>query len=352
MKCPYSYFIAYNLKAKERKLYEIQPIDYGNLFHDILESFSKLVNVSDKKWRELQIDEINTLVNECVEDVVKLDKNEILMNSDKNKYAIKNIKRLSSRSIWALTEHIKLGSFEPFGSEVSFSENGPINCITIKINDERKITLTGRIDRIDIYDDNNNKYVKIMDYKSGNMQFNIDDLYFGTQLQLILYMDSFIKNCEKILGKDSITSEVLPGGMFYFNIKDPILEINDDLDKDEIEELLLQSFKMTGIALTDVVSRIDNTIDTSSVVIPVKLKKDGSFSESSSIADVAKFNEIREFAIGKTKEIGENIFKGRIDVLPFKKGTETACTYCPYDAICMFQINDNNIKYNVIKKQK
>jgi ATP-dependent helicase/nuclease subunit B len=355
VQCPYSYFVKYNLNANERKLYELQPIDYGNLFHDILEMFTNIIDSRNLEWCKIQIDEIKPIVDTCIDELLKNSKNEILQSSNKYNYVISQINKTACTSIWALIQHIKAGSFKPYGAEILFKDNSPITSINIEIDNNKKIILTGKIDRVDIFsDDNNDKYIKIIDYKSGNTKFDLNDLYFGTQLQLIIYIDAFIKNSKKIFGEKNVNMSIKPGGVFYFNIKNPIVDMNEKFKEEDIEDLILKSFKMSGIVQSenDIFTKMDNNIKGYSKILPVNIKKDGTLGSESSVADIETFDKIREYAINKAKAIGTSIFEGNINVMPFKKGTKTACDYCEYNAICMFELKESKNKYNVVKQNK
>ena len=46
---------------------------------------------------------------------------------------------------------------------------------------------------MDVFEDEDKIYVKIMDYKSGSTSFDLALLYHGLQLQLVVYMDAAFK---------------------------------------------------------------------------------------------------------------------------------------------------------------
>jgi len=265
---------------------------------------------------------------------------------------MRRIRRISKKSVWALIEHIKRGKFEPIGAEMEFKDGSPLTGIVININDRQKFILTGKVDRIDIMDSDGNKYVKIIDYKSGNKKFDLNDVYFGMQLQLLLYIDAFIKNGEHYFSNESVNFEVKPGGIFYFNIDDPIVEYNGEIVSDKIQDMILESFKMAGLVLANesVVEGLDTDISTSSKIIPVSMKKSGEFGARSSIATEKEFNELRQAVTTKIQKIGNDIVSGKINAYPYKKGTLSACDYCSYSSICEIELKNEKDKYNKVKK--
>ena len=58
------------------------------------------------------------------------------------------------------------------------------------LSEDEKMHLQGRIDRIDVAEDAEHVYVKVIDYKSGNRKFDLAALYYGLQLQLVVYMNA------------------------------------------------------------------------------------------------------------------------------------------------------------------
>lgn len=348
VECPFAYFIKYNLLAKERQVYEVQPVDMGNLFHDTLYEFSKQLEEKKLTFRDVNEKIINDTVDYCIENLTHTIKNDVFTSSAKYKYVIQRIKRISKKSIWALSEHIKSGDFNPVGAELEFKDGTPITGIAISINENQKFILTGKIDRIDIMNLDGNKYVKIIDYKSGNKKFDINDVYFGMQLQLLLYIDAFIKNGVQFFGKENINFTIKAGGVFYFNIDDPIIEYNEDIVHEKLQDMILESFKMTGLVLgeMEVVKGMDKNINGSSKIIPVGIKKTGEFSSRSSIVSEEEFNKMREYVTTKIQEIGNNIVSGNINPYPYKKGNITACDYCDYSAICQIDLKEEKDKFN------
>jgi ATP-dependent helicase/nuclease subunit B len=359
VECPFAYFMRYNLKARERRLYTVDPLDTGNLFHNVLEMFSRRLSEAGESWSDLTRDRINALTDMCVDALSP----EIpaFFSTARFKYLLARIRRICKRSIWALAEHIKQGAFEPYGAEIAFSYSGalrddnpltaggaPVTAIHINLNRERKMTLTGRIDRVDIFDSGGKRYIKIIDYKSGNKKFSLSDVYFGMQLQLLLYMDALIQNGRELFG-DNCDLEIMPGGVFYFNINDPV--IDEPRPGVSAEESLLACFKLSGLVLADktVVDAMDSGLEGESAIIPVSVRKtDGGFGASSSVMDNESFSGLRARVNGKIASIGGDILSGNIEAFPYKKGGGTACDYCIFGAICSFEADNRPGRYNVV----
>jgi len=348
VECPFSYFLRYNLKARERADYKVKDVDLGNIFHDTLEMFSEHLQEKDLDWGELDYKYIDKSIEGLFTNFADMEKWDIFSYDAKSEYILEQVKKIAKRSIWALGSHIKSGEFRPLGAEVSFDQNAGM---TVDIDREHKFILTGRIDRVDIMTSGDQIYVKIIDYKSGSKTFDATDIYYGRQLQLLTYMGALTANGDKILG---LPKKPKPSGLFYFKFDDPIAEFSAGSTNAEIYDAILNKFKMPGLILSNkaVVEGIDNNIEKSSSIISVGLNKSGEYvSRSGNMVSAEGFERIIQFADKKIGEIGKKIIEGNIEARPYKRGTRTGCDYCPYLAVCGFN-EDGKGQYHSFYKVK
>lgn len=98
---------------------------------------------------------------------------------------------------------------------------------------------------MDLLDANGTRYVKIIDYKSGNKTFHFQDIYYGLQLQLLVYLDAYLKYYKKT------GASFKPGGVFYFRITDPTLALDEELSAEAIEKILYEKMRMSGLLLQE-----------------------------------------------------------------------------------------------------
>lgn len=352
VECPFAFFMKYNLNIKERKLYEILNVDIGEIFHNILDGFTKLLEENEEKWELLDKSKISLYTKICINNIIDNFNSDIFSTDIRTKYILERITRISENSIWALSNHIKCGEFKIFGTEVNFGGNSALNGIVIEINENYKFIFNGRVDRIDILDSNGNKFVKIIDYKTGNRKFELSDIYYGMQMQMLIYLNNILKNNDYFKVNEDHT-KLLPGGILYFKVQDPIIDLNEELSKEEIEKLILQKFRMSGILLenNDVIKALDCNLNKKSDVIPVSVNSDGTYSKTSSIVEEKIFKNIMDYTIKKVKNIGSNIISGNFSPIPYKKENKNACLNCNYKSICSFDENNKKVfKYNNFNK--
>ncbi len=350
--CPFAHFINYGLKPEERKEYKVRIPDIGNLFHDSMEQFSKKLSVENLRWSDIDKKKSDEIVEKVIDEIAPNFGYSILESSYRYKYLVNKLKRVSKRAAWTLTEHIKKGDFTPSLYEIEFGDESfsRVPPIIIELSDGQQVKLEGRIDRVDILKNEDGSYVKIIDYKSGSKRFSLSDVYYGLQIQLIVYLDAVLENKDKLRIDDSH-----PGGVFYFKLDDPMIESNDS-DVENIEKEIMRKLKMDGIITKDIkiVKAMDRNIEEerNSLVIPANLKRDGHFSKSSSVLDEKEIYSLIRHVRNLVIEIGGEILKGNIKIEPCKVENNVSCTYCGYNAICQFDKNFENNNYKVIRKLK
>ena len=307
----------------------------GTILHDTLELFSKKLSLSGKSWRTMDQELRDHLVEECADEVMMDYGNTIFQSSRRNEYQIRRVKRILKRTVWALQEQTRLSGFEPGGFEVSFSMEDALSSINIALSDREKLRLRGRIDRVGLCETDDKVYVKIMDYKSGNTSLDLLELFYGLQLQLVVYLDAAVELEEK----KHPEKEVEPAGIFYYHIKDPVLEEKEE-SEEEWKKRFLSAFRLNGLVNgePEVVSLLDTTLNegTSSAIVPVGRKKDGNYTAASQVAAPEDFETIRLFTRKKIQEIGKEILDGNTRIDPYERKGKTACDWCPYHGICGF----------------
>lgn len=348
--CPFAHFIKYGLKTNERMMYELSIPDLGIIFHESIENYSKALKEQSLTWDEIASTTSNKLAEEAVEKAVKTYGNHIFFSSAKNEYLIKKIERITKKTVEILQKHIQSGAFKPTDYEFAFSSiTEESKGLCIKISDEQIMQLTGRIDRVDQYETDDNIYLKIIDYKSGKKAFDISALYYGLQLQLFVYLNAAIE-----FTKTNENKEVIPAGIFYYHIDDPILTVPKHMSQEVIEEETLKNLKMDGLVLDDekVIRLLDQTMDRQSKILPVKFNKNGELSATSSTASHERFEKLQSFVQNKLIKIGQEITLGKIDIAPYSYKKQNSCNYCSYDSVCQFDKRLPSNNYRVLKPLK
>ncbi len=340
--CPFAYFVQFGLKAKERKLLEIDTPDIGWLLHLIVDEFSKYMQKNDESYKQITRQKCEQIVDELVNKITSNMFIENLYSKNKLAVLIKRLKQMVMKSVWVICEHVKRGEFEPCGFEVAFDENGEMPPVVIKLPTGETITLAGRIDRIDKYSDGTDLYIRIIDYKSGNKEFSLNDIFNKLSLQLAVYLTAVCDGGEQLLGQAP-----KPAGMFYFRLNDPLVKTME-ISEEKLSEEIIKKYKMSGLVLSDsdVIKAMDRGISGFSKIIPVRINKDGKIIESSSkCASLSQMEKLQQYMKRTVAEIGREILKGNTDISPCISGKQSACTYCKFKSVCGFDSAHNKIRF-------
>lgn len=332
--CAYAHFLKYGLELMKRQEYEVGAVDMGNLFHESLDLCFSSMKEQGLELTALSDEERRQLAQTCVTRAAEEYGNTILQSSSRNAYLIRRLSRITDRTMWALAEQLKKGDFKPAAFEVSFSAADNLKAMRIPLSRDEFLYLKGRIDRLDLCEEEKQVYVKIIDYKSGSLQFDLTAMYYGLQLQLVVYMDAALEMEER----QHPGKEVVPAGLFYYHIQDPLVEKKGEMTPEEIEAQMKKQLRMSGLANSDleVIRRMDREIQGESDVIPVAMKAGIIQEARSSVASGRRFGFLRDYVRGRCKHAGQEILEGNIAMTPYKDGNRTGCDYCPYHPVCGF----------------
>ena len=373
-KCPFKHFLSYGLGISKNESYKLDATDFGNISHEALEKYGNTLKERGLDWVEISETERNGIISECVRDVVDAHKEGILADTSKNKYISQRIEEALTLSVEMFTQQLKDTDFRPYEFEKKF------------VIDRDDFILNGKIDRIDVCDKEGLKAVKVVDYKSGNNDFDYSKLYYGLSLQLPAYLNvaaeslspkiEGIENMsapERVRLKSAQTDGFRPAAMLYDHVQDPVIDDNDlDFFEDtaenveKIKDKITQSFKPTGLVNDDhgIVKSLDHSFgedneiikeSVTSLKVPVKTNKAdskiGPYPKYSAFSKVLPERELRfllEYAVDKMGEGVKKIMEGDVAMTPVRSD-KNVCKYCDFKSICGFDPK-NGCKEKKLKK--
>lgn len=344
--CPFSFYLEYGLKLKEKKSLKLQPIDTGSFMHEIIDEFFEEVSNKKISIKDIEKEEIEKIVKQIIEEKLNLKSNYIFKSIPKFMVLTNRLCRLVTLSIKYIVQGLQNTDFEVVGNEIEFKKRKEYKPIEITTTDGRKVEITGKIDRIDLAKDETGKYIRIIDYKSSAKDINLNEVLAGLQLQLITYLDAV---CQE--------QDVIPAGVLYFGLTEPKLDKvknAKNITAEEIEEKIREHFRMNGLVLAEmnVINMMDNKLKDGekSTTIPVKLKKDGSMDKTSKVVSRKEFEVLQKYVRKTLGDISKEILDGNIDIKPYYnvKNKRKPCEYCVYGSICNFKKGFYGNDYNYI----
>ena len=312
MKCPFLHFVQKGLKLKEKEEGILSVLDVGTFMHAIAENLLKKV--------ELPIDEnvLEQKVKEIFDEEIAKSKYASLSSNSINQTIIKNLLDEAKRFSMALNNQSKVSSFKPTYFEARFDDSKTIKSLKIK-SQNKIISLTGSIDRIDVFKD----YFRIIDYKTGSCSLSLEELFFGKKIQL----EAYVKTVENSLN-------LKPAGFYYQPLPNAFGN-----DKTSIQKL----YRLKGATLEDseIIFASDNSLSDgeSSDVINVRINKDGSFKkEGISLLSSSEISKMSSYSLNLIKKACDDI--QTLDITPFP--VSSICKNCAYKTLCRFDENFGN----------
>ena len=346
--CPFSYYLKYGLKLNDKETFNVEAVDTGSFMHDVIDNFFGIIEERNINLKEITDEELEKIVAEIVSEKLKLDRNYIFTTTSKYKVLSNRLQKVVTMSVKYIVQSLKQSEFEVFGHELEFGGDGQYKPITVITEDGKKVEITGKIDRVDIMKNPDGTYVRIIDYKSSVKNIDLNQVFYGLQLQLLTYLNETCK-----------VEDFIPAGVLYFNLTNPTIGTDKNLTDEEVEEKIRQEFKMKGLILADVniIKKMDTNIENEpkgiSKIIPATIKKDGEISDrGTSAVTKEQFNYLQKYMEKIIKQISEEILQGNIEVKPYYNAStkKTPCEYCKYKSICRFDENTKNNEYKYISK--
>ena len=346
--CPFSYYLKYGLKLNDKETFNVEAVDTGSFMHDVIDNFFGVIEERNINLKEITDEELEKIVAEIVSEKLKLDRNYIFTTTSKYKVLSNRLQKVVTMSIKYIVQSLKQSEFEVFGHELEFGGNGQYKPITVITEDGKKVEITGKIDRVDIMKNPDGTYVRIIDYKSSVKNIDLNQVFYGLQLQLLTYLNETCK-----------VEDFIPAGVLYFNLINPTIGTDKNLTDEEVEEKIRQEFKMKGLILADVniIKKMDTNIENEpkgiSKIIPATIKKDGEISDrGTSAVTKEQFVYLQKYMEKIIKQISEEILQGNIEVKPYYNAStkKTPCEYCKYKSICRFDENTKSNEYKYISK--
>ncbi len=332
--CAYRHFLQYGLSLQERKEFGFEAVDMGNIFHGVLDEFSKQLDASEYTWFDFPEEFGSNAVEKAMDNMASQYGSSVLYSSARNEYAISRMKRILCRSVGVLQKQLQKGDFVPEGHEVSFKYAQELDSVSIALSEQERMHLMGRIDRIDVAEDAENVYVKVVDYKSGDKHFDLAAVYHGLQLQLVVYMNAAME----LEAKRHPDKNIVPAAILYYHVSDPLVEVDAQESPEELNQRILMELRTKGVVncREDIIDRLDRFMGSKSDSIPVEKKKDGTLGARSSVMSSEELEVVSGYVSNKVRSIGREILDGNKVCSPYEQGDRGACTFCSFKKVCGF----------------
>ncbi len=322
--CRFHYFLRYGLRLKERKAVEIDPAEFGTYVHAVLEECGRTV-VEKGGFPGISLEETLEIAAEYSAKYFAERFSQI--STDRLSYHFQKNTREVKAVVAELWKEMQQCRFQPVAFELAFGQGKTMPPVTVS-GDFMEANLLGFVDRVDCWEQDGRKYIRVVDYKTGKKDFDYCDVFNGIGLQMLLYLYALEDGGEAVFGQRPIIS-----GVQYFPARVPFVPADGSMTEQEAEQAHIKEFTRKGLILSDenVLQAMNPTEDL--IRLSARRKKDGTV--SGDVATSHQFAELKKYIFGLLKDMVNEISAGKIEPNPYTRGSShNACRYCPYGVIC------------------
>ena len=333
--CQFQYFCKYGLRAKERKPAEVSSLEYGRLMHYLLEHLFR--DVGHAALCQMEEDAFRQTIGTLLEQYLTEELG-IREQTPRLQYLFKRLEESAAVVIRHIAQELSQSQFQPMGFEMTVARDGDFPPLTIACSDGSQAQLSGVIDRVDLYVENDEQYVRVVDYKTGSKEFRLFDILNGINLQMLLYLAALMEG-----------GSYRPAGVLYMPATRPAVSAQKDTPASKVEAAVDKKLRMNGLLLDDPLLLTAMEERGEGKYIPATIK-DGTVKSTSTVTKL-QLEQVLAHIKGMVGEMAVSLHKGQVADAPLK-GSYDGCAYCPYFPICCHEEKDGGRVRLKTDKQK
>jgi ATP-dependent helicase/nuclease subunit B len=325
--CPFKFFVKHGLRVQERQEFEVDHRQKGSFQHEVLSEFHLRATRDGKRWRDWSPENAVALLRQIGVEKLKSFEGGLFDADQARRFTaemlLQNLERLVATLV-AWMEHYR---FEPQRVELAFGLTGAeLPGWEIDLDGGRKLLLRGKVDRIDLLPlpDSNSALAVVIDYKSSARKVDAVKLHNGLELQLLSYVGWLRQAPAEKFG----VRELIPAGVFYVGLRGGVKGAGSrDETFDEPEAARRKAFQHSGRFNENFYGHLDAT-DSGEQFATHYMSRNKTKAEEFTqlVADVERH----------VKQFGNRILDGVIEIVPYRKAQETACSRCEFQGVCRF----------------
>ncbi len=314
--CRYAYFLKYGLRAEERRVAEISPLEAGSLLHYVLENVLRELSKKGKYEKE----EAMLLAEKYCKLYVKLNIKGTNALSARMQFLVNRLTKTVKNALSDICDEMNKSEFAITDFELKFTygEDGDLKPLEIR-GEKSTVSFYGAIDRVDTFEHNGNLYFRVVDYKTGGKEFSLKEAVNGIGMQMLLYMFALEES-----GKERYSAPLEAAGVMYTTISPAIPKKRGENPREVRRE---------GVVLNDpeIIDAMEN--GEKKVYLPVSVDKSGKIKKA---LTKEQFGKVKEHMKKILADIGDSLASGEIEANPYVNNQRCACDYCKYHSICNF----------------
>lgn len=337
--CRFAYFCQYGLKAKPHEPAGFKPPEIGTFMHYLLENTAREVQelggfkkVDNKALREI--------TDKYAATFIKQELNDFQEKSSRFVYLFKRICADAYLVAEDMAEELRRSDFIPLDFELNFADASEMPPVELGEGSD-SLTLTGVADRVDGWLHEGKLYLRVVDYKTGKKEFDLSDIYYGMNLQMLMYLFALGKN-----GAQRYDAEPVPAGVMYIPARSPLMNMDRGAGEDKILTERAKELRRSGLILADEALQEAWEHGSEKRYIPIKMRYNKPVLDS--VADLEKLGKLNRHIEKSLRQMAATLRQGSIAADPYYRSQqENACLNCEFFEACHFADGQNgeNCRY-------
>lgn len=342
-RCPFEYFLKYGLGVKKREEWQVTPADMGSYAHRVINDFCVAVEEGAEDnaakitaWRNLTDEKRTEIIENIIEETCTNMLSSGVRDKERTADIFRRMGKTVSQAASLVQKSLAAGNFAQNGMEYAFDTD---------LSD--KVSLKGIVDRVDICEaDNGEKYMRIVDYKTGRTEFDVVNIYNGYDMQMVLYALAMREEMRKNGDEPEVA------GIYYTGVKSKYEELKTSVTEDNIREVNEKKLRLDGVTFAaeeeekrlKMLYNMDNRLfeNSESVFTDVKIDAKG---EVIKVRSLDEINGLMEYARESVIDIDSRARRGDISLNPYDTGGRSGvCDYCDYASVCRFDENERVVR--------
>lgn len=324
--CAFAYFCSSGLKLQKKRRAVFSPLESGSLIHNVLEVLVHKYCTGGAPMpeegvlREEIVQIVQGYLTERIEDISAMD--------ERFHYLFTRLCGMLARLTRRLYQEFSQSAFVPYAFELPIDRETENRPVVLETPGGNRVFVRGIVDRVDVCEATDGRYLRVVDYKSGTKRFRLSDVYYGLNMQMLIYLFTLTQNGDQTL------RGAIPAGVLYMPAKEGMLTIDRMASADQIDSLRASGYKMDGLLLENIpmLECMENGLN--GVFLPVNRKKDGTLDSHSKVATLEEFGRLRRRIERLVCDMADCLLRGEVGAVPASGLGYDPCEYCDFLAIC------------------
>ena len=327
--CRFAYFCQYGLRAKPYEPAGFRPPELGSFLHAVLEGVAREVQARGG-FKAVDKARLREITEGCVEQYIHDELNDFQEKSRRFVYLFRRLLDSVWRVVEDMAEELRRSDFEPLDFELNLSDAEGLRPLELGGEDAR-LALTGVADRVDGWLHDGRLYLRVVDYKTGRKEFSLSDVWYGLNLQMLMYLFTLAEG-----GQARYGAETVPAGVMYIPARSPVLSLERKQTDDDILSLRQKELRRSGLLLDDALLQAAWEHGEEKRYIPIKLSR-GRADGSEALASAERLGLLSRHIKKQLRDMAAQLRRGCIEADPYyRSAQENACAACDYYSACHF----------------